>query len=567
MANPEHVRWILEGPDSWNNRRQEDQFTPDLSGVDLDEEFQKAGKLDAQGMIPLPGINLHGANLERVTARRANVEGADLCGTQLRNGNLSGARMKGVQLRGANLEIVGLWDAVLDHADLQWAVLLDAELGLASLREANLSYSTAERAIFEKADLRGANLSRANLEGASLKSAKLGDSRLRHTNLRNSCLDEADLCNAYVFGADLTQSTLVNANLTGANLGGATLNRTDLQGANLKKTEMERAQLDNAYLTAATPWKAVLFRETSLTPPQREEQPEPLRCIEDLLGEIRRLQRLHSTATLYFRGEAECQWKLAPSVMRSGIRPSESEMLMDLMTRRPEEFSGANTALAQWVLAQHHGLRTRFLDITRNPLVALYSACEDGVEEGRVHVFAVPKALIKPFNSDTVTLIANFAKLSRAQQDALLGKETCSCHNPAHEFTSLEYQSALRHLYQLLKAERPNFQERINPRDLYRVFVIEPQQSLERIRAQSGAFLTSAFHERFERDSILQWNERIPVYAHYRLAIQEKREIMKDLSLMNITQETLFPGLDTSAKAVLDLHSPSREIGIDQDDS
>ena len=99
MADPEHVRWILEGSDSWNQRRQEKQFTPDLSGVDLYEEFQKAGKLDAQGEIPLPGINLRGASLEWVTARRINLEGADLCEARVRGGNLSDARMKRVKLR------------------------------------------------------------------------------------------------------------------------------------------------------------------------------------------------------------------------------------------------------------------------------------------------------------------------------------------------------------------------------------------------------------------------------------------------------------------------------------
>ena len=39
-----------------------------------------------------------------------------------------------------------------------------------------------------------------------------------------------------------------------------------------------------------------------------------------------------------------------------------------------------------------------------------------------MHVFAVPKSLIKPFDSDTVSVIANFAKLPRREQNMLLGK-------------------------------------------------------------------------------------------------------------------------------------------------
>ena len=42
--------------------------------------------------------------------------------------------------------------------------------------------------------------------------------------------------------------------------------------------------------------------------------------------------------------------------------------------------------------------------------------------DGRIHVFAVPRSLVKPFNSDTVSVITNFASLRRSEQNLLLGK-------------------------------------------------------------------------------------------------------------------------------------------------
>ena len=102
------------------------------------------------------------------------------------------------------------------------------------------------------------------------------------------------------------------------------------------------------------------------------------------------------------------------------------------------------------------------------------------------------------------------------------------------------------------------FWRKIDPRDLFRIFVVEPQQSFERIRAQSGAFLISVSHERFERNEILELNPDIPVYGHYTLTVSgesRKDDIMKDLRLLNITRESLFPGLDEAAKTVAQRYS------------
>ena len=337
--------------------------------------------------------------------------------------------------------------------------------------------------------------------------------------------------------------------LSGHDFGNACLRGTNLSSAKLEGADLSRANLAGANLSRAEPWKAILFDPGHDVP---EEQDKKTISVADLIGTCRELKNHHPDCVQYFRGEGRTTddkgkpRKLEPSLMRnSGLRAKEGDMLLDLLTRRPEDFEPARSAMSQWILAQHHGLPTRLLDVTRNPLVALFNACEKHPDAlGRVHVFSVPKTLIKPFTSDAIRVIANFAKLPRDEQDLLLGK-------PGPDALR-GHSRVMQQLYHSIRQERPAFEGRIDPKDFYRVFVVEPQQSFPRIRAQSGAFLVSAFHERFERKKILKWNDRTPVYGHRQLkvAAEHKSSIKDELRLMNVTRETLFPELDAAATAV-----------------
>ena len=498
MASPDHIKWLLEGVDAWNKRRERDNFIPDFEDANIPSIFGKqpgGGRRFGSGhpmwhstawdaiITPLRGINLIGANLIGADLQRVDLSKSDLRGAKLKRAKLRGATLTGANLTFAKFE---------GEADLSHAVLKDTFL-------------------------LGLDLSGVNFECADLRNANLG-------------------------GAELAQSRFVGADLIGANFMGK------------------------------HPWKADLFpgpadvRTQEITNNVRPKgiRPQPIAQIEDLLEICRSLAGQHTEEVLFFRGESKNDWELAPAVMRHDTTIGhhddvEGKLLLALMSRRPEEFSFLTSALSQWVLAQHHGLRTRLLDITRNPLVALFHACEKEDHNGRIHVFAVSRDLIKAYNSPTVSIIANFAKLSRREQKLILGD--IESLQPTIQSAD-EYMWAMHRLYQYIRLENPSFEERIDPRDFFRVCVVEPQQSFERIRAQSGAFLISAFHKRFERDIILAQNAKIPVYHHYPLTVRraKKAPIMEGLRLLNVTRESLYPGLDETAKAITQQYWPGRSL-------
>ena len=187
MANSQHLKWILEGVESWNDRQEQSPFIPDLSGVNIYKAFDETNMLDDDGRIPLRGVNLFAPKI---------------CGAILgeRYGN-QGADLRDAKLQHATLEKSYLGNAVLDGANLDNAMLNNACLSGASLRNAVLTC----------ADLVGANLEGSNLTEADFSGANLRGAVMSWANVMNTGLYGVGLADVVLYGVDLWGSKLFYA--------------------------------------------------------------------------------------------------------------------------------------------------------------------------------------------------------------------------------------------------------------------------------------------------------------------------------------------------------------------
>lgn len=296
------------------------------------------------------------------------------------------------------------------------------------------------------------------------------------------------------------------------------------------------------------------------------------KAVLSLVGFVKIIEALRKSAAgdLFFRGHTRSAYEAIPSVYRNpGHLDNEHHLLNGLISESPREFEADKYTFDRLVRAQHYGVPTRLLDISHNPLMSLFFACEgEDDRRGQVIVFETTRDSAKYFSSDSVSLKANLANLKKSEKEALsvelLEASRANFNYPMRRrFSSLSSRRTalpdayskfliefndrptVRRLVQFVKEEKPYFENRVDPIDLRSVEVVIPKKANPRILAQSGAFLI--FGTLNKLDEATSQNLE---YSVIDINPEKKREIRESLAAIGIHSGSVYPELSRAGERI-----------------
>lgn len=564
MANPEHVKKLVtSSKEEWCKWRGDNRYERiDLSGVAVFVSRSLVGKKTEDERADFRGFNLSNTKITETRFDTSDLTGADLTNTTIN----------------------------------------DASFSVTKMHRAKLSGSEFLNCNFESSDMTGADLTSAkfpgsNLRGANLSAAILHRSDFRGSDLTGATLDECDLNSTDMVGANLTCSSLQFAGVirdvywnelaqTAVDYGLAESNEEVFDRISEASSKIE-------FGGSLSSSDHVIARFMSKLERIGEAELGRVSSVQDIFGVIEKTVGKYEDRygdrrfRVYYRGHGCGDWPMMSSLDRNRSRIFEPDLLGELTMIDPEDFSDAGSLVDRLVLARHHSLPARLLDVTRDPLVALYFACheaepcknQDGHErcsrDGRIHMLVTPSEMVKPHDSDAVSLVAAMSQLRPVEQNVALticpdrkvrGASRYKCLTPGHLRPS--YEAVIQRLVHFVARDKPYFRNAIDPRDFFRVLVVEPRRAFTRVRAQSGAFLLSGYHTEFEADKVAVNGPAIPMYVHHTIDIpsHRKTEIMRQLEYAQINEVTMLPGLEPVARHLASKYKgPQWEDLMDED--
>lgn len=282
--------------------------------------------------------------------------------------------------------------------------------------------------------------------------------------------------------------------------------------------------------------------------------------VDNLISFLRFIKDLNisNNNRTFYRGHSRLNYLLLPSIMRTKeLLLNEYKIYNELLVRCPNDFVGCKSHIDILTDMQHYGLPTRMLDITTNPLAALYFACcSNEKANGEVVIFTVNREKLRYANSDTVTILSCLPPLKdEMKKDIFTYVRDKKDNTPIENTIIAKYEIAKDRLLHEIRTEKPSFEDRIIESDLINAFVVYPNALNNRIIRQNGAFVICGI---LDKDSFFDEHNDTIDLMRYRnkdskkivLVITKKGDILKELNSLNINKASLFPEIDQVANYI-----------------
>lgn len=271
--------------------------------------------------------------------------------------------------------------------------------------------------------------------------------------------------------------------------------------------------------------------------------------VQDFIQAVDDLTKKYPDKEYFFRGHASYEYKLIPSLYRNRkYYNNEDLMYMDFKTQFYNELSDKKY-IEILTTMQHYNMPTRLLDTTSNPLVSLYMTV-DKVDEssnypiGEVVVMKENKKDIKYSDSNAVTILSSLAVLETKYKQELYEKivESIEKNDPSIYKNSLSYKRFVAEVRNELAYFDESF---FSPEVLLTPRHVKVGMINERIIAQSGNFILFGLYDYINGNHV-----DLNTVIKERIFIVNKKNILKQLNLLNINDSTMYPDKDHTSKAI-----------------
>ena len=271
--------------------------------------------------------------------------------------------------------------------------------------------------------------------------------------------------------------------------------------------------------------------------------------VDAFLGIISKKLKLSDDFAYFYRGEAMYyeETSLKPQLFReTKWIENEHKMINDFVAKFPSDFPKGTSTFDIIINADHFSLPTRVLDISYSAFTGLFMSCYnfsssekvDDKNDGFVYIFKVRKKDIKNWNSDSVTLLSNLARM-----DAKF---------PYNE----EWKKSIDILMHTIKDEKPDFYTMYGEQEMEKykedfnnIVCVKPKMLNARITNQKGLFFLFGINgTKMDYDN-MKFDKDVEIY-YIRIPRNCKKHILGQLEICGYDRMTMFPDMQNVCESI-----------------